>query len=432
MTGSRVRFATRVAATVLVLGKSTPSEAASLATQLRAIPERSAGASELAVDVFTPRLLELTARGIDFPAASTTPGTTYTYNPDLGVYERSTLLGPVYLERAETVGEGKFDLAASYLRGNMQDLNGNPLTTTQRFAYYDKMHVSFQAGHENFSRFSLVANVWAASLTYGITPDWDVNVLVPVVWTSLGVSAQATGLLPVSVTDEDNKVGVGDILLRTKYHFFHRPDQLKHGPLTGNTDLAAGFVLRVPTGKPTNFHGLGATIVTPLLIASRTAGDRAGFYVNLGFDADATNADASRFRYGMGAVVQPLDWLAGLLELLGSSGVSSTSVTQVVGTPGSTNSSAAIQSQLLATTGQLVDVTVEGPSGGKSRRAALGLNLARIDILDLSAGVKLNLPGNLVAYATAIFPLTSAGVTANVIPTVGISWSPDNSYKLPF
>ena len=67
--------------------------------------------------------------------------------------------------------------------------------------------------------------------TYGITDQWDVNVLVPIVVTSLDVEARAVisgtsgvhlfedGGIVERAQAEDEKVGVGDILLRTKYRF---------------------------------------------------------------------------------------------------------------------------------------------------------------------------------------------------------------------
>ena len=49
--------------------------------------------------------------------------------------------------------------------------------------------------------------------------------------------------------------------------------------------------------------------------------------------------------------------------------------------------------------------------------------LERTDIVDLSVGLKVNPFGNFVAFASAIIPVTSDGVRADVIPAIGISYS---------
>src|SRR4051794_8437859 len=46
-----------------------------------------------------------------FPLASSAGGFAYTYDPALGVFVRSTeSFGPVYAERADTLGKGRFNL----------------------------------------------------------------------------------------------------------------------------------------------------------------------------------------------------------------------------------------------------------------------------------------------------------------------------------
>ena len=47
----------------------------------------------------------------------------------------------------------------------------------------------------------------------------------------------------------------------------------------------------------------------------------------------------------------------------------------------------------------------------------------RSDVVDLALGVKLNLVGTLVGFASAIVPVTSDGLRADVIPPAGFEWS---------
>ena len=66
---------------------------------------------------------QLAPSAADFPAISTVPGFTYRYNPQIDEFERSSAsLGPVFVERAHTLGQGKFDLGFSYLFVDFDEL----------------------------------------------------------------------------------------------------------------------------------------------------------------------------------------------------------------------------------------------------------------------------------------------------------------------
>src|SRR5262249_4128362 len=146
--------------------------------------------------------------------------------------------------------------------------------------------------------FDLTSQVFSFFGTYGVTDKWDINVVVPVILTSLDVVANANihhqggdhqfllvgqnsydvvegttiksirlqfvTVRPHQVTGtiSDSKFGVGDILLRTKYRL---NDQ-------AGMNMAAGLGIRLPSGTPGNFQGTGDTFAGPFLIASRNFG----------------------------------------------------------------------------------------------------------------------------------------------------------------
>jgi outer membrane putative beta-barrel porin/alpha-amylase len=70
---------------------------------------------------------------------------------------------------------------------------------------------------------------------------------------------------------DDDATGVGDLLLRTKYHFLS---------LNG-FNLASGLSLRLPTGDEDDFQGLGDVVVTPYLTVSQEYG-RFDFHLQVG------------------------------------------------------------------------------------------------------------------------------------------------------
>src|SRR5262249_56247733 len=164
--------------------------------------------------------------------------------------------------------------------------------------------------------FSLKENVFTFNFTYGLTDLWDVNLLVPTLYTTLDLAGIAGSFASLVATVgqarfRDDTFGIGHILLRSKYRFYENPDVVL---------LAGAMTFRIPSGNPDNFQGLGDFTITPTLIASRPFG-RSDLHMNLGMEFDTMNGERSRARYAIGATIQPLDRLAFLVDILGSSGL---------------------------------------------------------------------------------------------------------------
>src|SRR5437870_2556881 len=169
---TRKLFRIITALTLVLSARGSETSARSLATQLESLPVSGNGAA--AIDVVTPEVVELASRGIDFPATSTTPGFTYTYNPDLNVFERSSSsLGPALLERAETVGARRFDIGASYLFADLTQQNGHRFKGDSVPYILSSTAEGLGVRHIRYDHFSLTASVWSASATYGVTDRWD-------------------------------------------------------------------------------------------------------------------------------------------------------------------------------------------------------------------------------------------------------------------
>ena len=63
-----------------------------------------------------------------YPVASASSSVTYVYNHELDTVERRPgPLGPIIGERAETVGQGQFDLGLTYSFVDLTTINGEPL-----------------------------------------------------------------------------------------------------------------------------------------------------------------------------------------------------------------------------------------------------------------------------------------------------------------
>jgi hypothetical protein len=313
------------------------------------------------------------ARSADFIPTATAPGFVYRFDIETGAAERLTLSGgPVYVEPAYTIGARRFDLALGYQYAEFTELDGEEFED----ALSDILVTSTRGISVSDSSFSLNVHTASLSTTYGLTDRWDVNLLVPVVFTSLDLRSTIVLARPdigfsdtARIDESEDKAGIGDVLVRTKYRL---PDVWGFG-------LASVLTIRVPSGEEENLQGLGDTVVTPALTATRALG-RCDVHLNAGFDANADDYERNRVRYGLGGTCETTGWLSLFAGVVGSSGTRADSF---------------------------------------SERGARG-EVARTDILDAFAGGKLGLPRNVLVYAGALVPATQDGLRAEVVPAGGI------------
>jgi hypothetical protein len=203
-------------AAVLSALRVCPVAAGSLADELSSVEESEQGS------VLLEELIRTAVLGADFPVTATTPSVTYTFDPTTGTFVRtSSSLGPIFVERAETIGRGKVTLNMSYLFVSFQTLNGDDLDGLNQSQTIAGAGGALQDSL-SFSTFSLDSHVFSFSGTYGVTDAWDVNVLLPVVYTTLDADGavdlrvSGTNPNPVAIDANDSALGLGDVLLRTK------------------------------------------------------------------------------------------------------------------------------------------------------------------------------------------------------------------------
>ena len=371
---------------------------------------------------------QLAPSAADFPAISTTPGFTFRYNPQIQAFERSSSsLGPVYVERAQTVGQGKFDIGMSYLYVDFDELNGKSLdglNFTLRHEDCCDPNTGVEKGpgappspgnppferdfiKVTFNKFSLRSHVMSFFATYGITDRWDVNILLPVVSTSFKVKVHSqinndgskeqfadtplkNGIHFFSKADkrlddfrsfDDDKTGVGDIQMRTKYHIFE----------AAGFNLASGLALRIPSGSNGNFQGLGDATLTPFLALSQEYGP-VELHANGGIQFNFDDSDRSRVRYAGGATIRLIEEVAFLVDIIGSSNIKTDKFSVKV------------------------PKEEENPSGLVPGRL-------HTDVVDLNVGFKTSPFGpqrSIVGFATVFIPLNHDGLRSNAIPAVGL------------
>lgn len=368
------------------------------------------------VDIFSNELagLELEPLGpalantvaSTYPVSSASSSVTYVYNPKLETFERRTgVLGPLIGERSETIGKGMFDVAVSYSYVNLSSVNGESLSSLINLPEVNSRVVSFPVPggvtlkNGRFTTFLPVladvsldveANIFAPSITYGITEDLDVNLTVPMIYTFLGAKVKETIPDPrhpefmLQPNDPNNQVryrnaygnawGVGDVLLRGKY-LIHRGEPV---------DVAGFLGVSFPSGNPDNLAGTGNYLVQPALIVSRVFLDRIEPFVNLGVNINANSLSASAFQWAVGATGQIISQLNGAVVFLG-------------------------RNEFGAQTDP-----IEPP---------FFFQIGRNDIYDVSVGLRWLFAGSAVVSANAIVPLNNDGLRADVIPTFAMEYS---------
>jgi hypothetical protein len=359
-----------------------------------------------AFDALAEQLANTAARSI--PVVSASAGFTYRYNAELEVFERtSQTLGPIYLERPDTLGRSKFNVSMSYQYVQFDSYDGQDLDNLHSpYPIVTKVRSGGVVTQANATRLdydlALRNNVIGLSGTYGVLDDLDVNILIPLIQTSFdtGVNALVTktapaggafapctsGCGPRTADLDGGAFGVGDILLRAKYLLAHS-DRL---------DTALGLQFRLPSGDQGDFQGTGDFEISPAVYLSTLIAGRISPQANLAFDIDTQSVSQSQARYGIGVDADVLPRLGLSLAFLGrsefseSASPSETSFLHLVrGTP---------QEELL-----------------------LGLDFGRKDYFDLSFGLRAVVWRDIMVFLNGLYALNDQGLRNDtIIPLIGV------------
>src|SRR5262249_24571125 len=142
-----------------------------------------------------------------YPIASASSGVTWVYDPTVDtMVRRAGVAGPIIGERAETIGKGRFNLSAPFSYVHLTSINGDDLHSLRNrppvngrtlifpvrrgLTLADGRFTTFLPVHV-VADLDVSAYILSPSLTYGVTPDLDVNVTLPLLQTSLGVTTHA-------------------------------------------------------------------------------------------------------------------------------------------------------------------------------------------------------------------------------------------------
>jgi hypothetical protein len=361
-----------------------------------------------------------------FPLGSSSPGFTYTFDPALGVFNRSAeSFGPVYGERPITAGKKRFSFGINYQNAGYDRFEGKDLRNGDIQLFLTHIDVNHDnsnltpwfegdiIGAKLFLDLSSQTTVLLAN--YGLTQNIDVGIAVPIQKVTLNsrihanIEHLATAPDPFVVhafpngTDDNDffengsASGIGDIVLRGKYNFLTRPSYA----------MAVGLDLRLPTGDDKNLLGTGATqakLYAVLGGAPKRFSPRAtiGYTFSSG-GSDFTGDLPNELNYGAGFDAAFHPRVTFTADLLGRTLFSTTRLHDITET---------FQYD------QRLDPTVR-----TTTRQTLGATTGDLTLLLGAFNLKVNLVGHLLLNGGVLVAIGDSGLQDRVTPTVGLDYS---------
>jgi hypothetical protein len=343
------------------------------------------------------------------PISATTSGATFRFVNGAPV-ATATSAGPIFSERAQTLGRGALLVGINSTRISFDHLRGTSLKGLSfNFSHQDVAQpglgdLGFEYDYINV-RPSLTLNLQSTAVfaTYGVTDRFDIGVAVPVVYASLKGSSTATILdfggapsgqhyfgtnpqapqFTANSSVNGSQAGIGDIAVRAKAN-------VVEGERVGFSIMADA---RLPTGDAENFTGTGETAIRALGILSGRFGNFSP-HLNGGYAFRGGNSQQD----------------AGLITA---------GFDQLVGTK--TTIALDLMSEIVSGTSPLTlpeRITFAGTRPGTL--AATNIPERTDNIVNLSGGAKFNLSGTMLVV-NGIFPLSNGGLQARSgIYTLGI------------
>ena len=358
----------------------------------------------------------------NLPISATSSGPTFRFEGGLPV-QTSTSPGPVFAERARTLGRGRVLVGANVnvfnfksVRGvNLEDIQLNFTHVNADFPGCDSIfggdcsQVGIPSLENDFIQLDISLDLEVRSvlflLSYGLL-DWvDIGVAIPVITTTLrGVSnAQVVPFggptaahffagtpdnpdLFATRTAEGSATGLGDVAARIKIAVRQ----------SGSAQLALLADARFATGSEEDLLGSGATSLRGLGVLSAEFGAFTP-HVNVGYlyRSGATETDALLATIGFDHALA--DWVAVAVDLISELQVGDNALTLPE------------------------PVTVEVPF----RRVIRPTNIPnrRDDIINGAFGFKFLTPSGLTLVMNTLWPLNRGGLRPNVAWTFGIEYS---------
>jgi len=362
----------------------------------------------------------LTGQLVSLPLPPPGSGFTYRFDPNLGVFIRSTTsFGPILSERAETIGSGRVAVGFSYQRLAFDSIEGMDLNAVPAVFTHDSAEL--RGGREDIvttvNTIDATVQRSTAFVSYGVTDSLDVSVAVPFVAADIMVTSDATiqrlgTTIPeihfFRASDDSignrriftafgNASGPGDITVRLKQTAIKKQ----------RTGLAIGVDLRLPTGDERNLLGTGAPGAQPFAAWSGNYGPVSP-HINLGYQWN-------------GSSVLGGDLAVGQAEDLPDIGVYS--VGAVIAAHRRVTAAVDLLGRYVIDTPRVRREQFHALDAKASIFPNIAFGTGSFNELNGAVGLKVNVGGRLLVNANLLMRLNSVGLRDKVSPLVGVEYA---------
>jgi hypothetical protein len=408
------------------------------------------------------------------PIVSPASGVIYGEDSSTGVLtKRRRGLGPVFAERAETIGRGKLFIGFGYQRYNFDSLgvrqqtfqqatndilnnNGREITTNKTSIKLKDLRFLFQRQNaiggttptggpigtcpcvdiatggntstgwnnqpliDTTAPTEIITTQNSVFFTYGLTRWFDASVVLPMVSTSLNSSGTGTlrNVLPPPVQFQAGNPTTSPFAFNSSATGIGDITiRLKAAvPNTGDTGIAFAVDIRTPTGDERDFRGAGAAGIKPFVIASRTFGPITP-HANVGYQFNGKSVLAGDLQTGAKGSLPDQFFYA-----VGADIDVRNRFTVAFDVLGQTLYDAQVAH--LVTDFQVANGTVRTNYLSFWQLAnPTERYIEDIKIVNGSVGIKTILVGNLMATVNVLFKLNKDGLRAKAAPMFGLSYT---------
>jgi hypothetical protein len=383
------------------------------------------------------------------PIISPASGFTYKYDSETGAFVRTTTsFGPVYTERAETIGRGRVSFGVSYQRFRFQKLDGIDLHNVP--AVFGHVPNTGPGGTPQLYENDVISTANNIDLkmdqtvlygTVGILNSLDLSVAVPIVDVRMSAISNASiirvsgehpfpnpaipnphefnasGALTNQYASSGSATGIGDVTVRAKANVYR----------SESFGVALALDVRTPTGNAREFLGSGAVGVRPFVAVSGRK--RVSPHLNLGYQWNGESILAGNIT---GTTLG--EDAAGTVTIQNGPAIKQSLPNQFFYSAGL---DAGVSRRLTVSFDYLGQTIFDAPRvfqttyftanipGGTGTLALPNVS-GGADTVGLSsgaAGLKYNLFGKLLLVADVLFRLDSKGLRQNVTPLIALSWA---------
>jgi hypothetical protein len=416
-----------------------------------------------------------------YPLASSGAGFIWNFDQNTGGYSRaSDSFGPLFAERALTVGRNRLGVGFNYQHTTFDSFEGQSLDDGSIKFYLphtdccggsDLLTLAFEGDViEATMRLKAKTDTFTLFATYGVTDRWDVGLALPVSHIDLDLTLDAqilrfsTALNPAvhvfpgggsratSIT-QGSATGPGDMVLRSKYLLMNRP----------NAQISAAVDVRVPTGDANDLLGIGTTQGKVYAIISTGKGVFAQ-HINVGYTFSGKGSLDRYLPKGLPDGTRVGGVTIGAGGAAGNNFPSAATVTTAIfgDVPAATDEANFAAGVEIAATGRLTiigdlvgrslrdagrfesstrterfntcasatDCAATNPSGPFTADSFEGRQLRElvpvsgsVNQLFGTAGLKFNPAGKLLINASVLFPLTDSGLRSKYTTVLGVEFA---------